>query len=74
MTPEEIIDLKDCLINDLMYHAFSDNCSSCIPCSLCPIKRYYDTHDWKGKRDIFRCADVVVKQRKEFKEWMTEQW
>ena len=74
MTPEEIIDLKDCLISDLMYQAFSDNCNSCIPCSLCPIKRYYDTHDWEGKKAIFCCTDVVVKQKKEFQKWMAEQW
>lgn len=74
MTPEEIVDLKAYLINDLMYKAFFGDCNSCIPCSLCPIKRYYDAHDWKDKKDIFCCTDVVVKQKKEFQKWMTEQW
>lgn len=74
MTPEEIIDLKNCFISDLMYQALSDNCNSCIPCSLCPIRKYYNTHDWEWKKDIFHCNDVVVKQREEFKQWMSEQW
>lgn len=74
MTHEEIIDLKNCFISDLMYQAFSDNCNSCIPCSLCPIRKYYNTHDWEGKKDFFHCTDVVVKQREDFKQWMSEQW
>lgn len=74
MTPEEIADLKDCFISDLIYQALSDNCNSCIPCSFCPIKRYYDIHDWEGKSEHFHCNDVVIEQGEDFKQWMAEQW
>ena len=77
MNPEAAKELKNFLVKEIIDLAYWERCEfTILPCHSCPIYKYWETHDWVDKKEVFCCTDVVKfkEQRDDIVAWMNEQW
>lgn len=77
MKPEDIATIKECFVDDIIVCASGKEYEvALLPCLICPIQVYWETHNWNGKKETFHCGEVMKnkKQIDDFKLWMAEQW
>ena len=54
MNPKAAKELKNFLVREIIDLAYWERCEfTILPCHSCPIYKYWETHDWVDKKEVF---------------------